>query len=126
MEKISFTCHMNGRTWEGTINNHKKFSSHHYLDISSHGSGISLYFGAAYLGSWFVCIPDWNAGVLIGPLDDVLYNSEKIGAAMGYEIDGVSVAYALQEFAKLNNMEEQDTTAEIMDILKNGGFKRTD
>ncbi|MFD0591019.1 hypothetical protein ACFQZE_23775 [Paenibacillus sp. GCM10027627] len=117
-----FNCGNGKQQWQGEIRNSKKYGSHYYLNISAKGSGISIYFGAAVFGQWFVCLPDWNAGVIIGDLRNRLYNAEKIGAAMENEIDGHSVAEALRVFAEANEIQEVDNNEEIFATLKAAGF----
>lgn len=124
---MKFNCaNENGATWQGEIKRYKDFGSHYHLKISAKGSGISLYFGNASMGQWFVCMPDWNAAVIIGELRNTHYNSEKIGIAMDNEIDGISVAQALYVFAENESIQEQDSTQEILEALKVAGFKRVD
>ncbi|CAH8721281.1 hypothetical protein P4K96_27585 [Bacillus cereus] len=121
---MKFNCvNENGATWQGEIKRYKEHGSHYHLEISAKGSGISLYFGRASMGQWFVCIPDRNASVIIGDLRNILYNAEKIGVAMDNEIDGHSVAKAIYVFAESKDIQEQDSTQELLDILKNAGFE---
>ncbi|AVF28888.1 hypothetical protein [Paenibacillus larvae] len=75
------------------------------------------------MGQWFVCMPDWNASVIISNLRNILYNAEKIGAAMENAIDGHSVAKALYVFPESKDIQEQDGTQELLDNLKNAGYK---
>ncbi|GKS12828.1 hypothetical protein YDYSY3_38280 [Paenibacillus chitinolyticus] len=124
---MRFNCvNENGTTWSGEIKKYKEYGSHYHLEISAKGSGISLYFGSASMGQWFVCMPDWNASVIIGELRNVSYNAEKIGNAMNNEIDGHSVAKALYVFAESKDIQEKDSTQEFLDILHNAGFNRVD
>lgn len=123
---MKFNC-VNGTTsWQGEIKNYKEYGSHYFLELSAKGSGISLYFGRASFGQWFICIPEWNAGLIIGDLRQVDYNAEKIGAAMENEIDGHSVAKALLVFAEAMNIQEHDGNQEYFDMLKEAGFESVD
>lgn len=121
---MQFNCvNESGTTWQGEIKRYKEYGSHYFLEISAKGSGIQLYFGAASMGQWFVCIPDWDAAVIIGSLrDNISYNAEKIGAAMENFIDGHSVAKALYVFAENKDIQEQDGNKELLDMLRNSGF----
>ncbi|MDQ6422600.1 hypothetical protein RB620_24515 [Paenibacillus sp. LHD-117] len=119
---MKFNCRNGKEEWQGEIRSNKNYGSHYYLNISAKGSGISLYFGAAAFGQWFVCVPDWNAGVIIGDLRDQHYNVEKIGAAMENESDGISIAEALRVFAEANEIQEVDSSEEIFAVMKAAGF----
>ncbi|CAM3803957.1 hypothetical protein ABER99_21370 [Paenibacillus glucanolyticus] len=123
---MEFNCSNGKTTWQGKIKNYKEYGNHYSLDISARGSGISLYFGQASFGQWFICIPDWNAGLIIGDLRQVSYNAEKIGVAMENDYDGHSVAKALFVFAETKKIQEKDATQEYLDILKAAGFKNID
>lgn len=121
MLNLKFKCYWENETWEGNIKSAREYGSHYYIEISAKDSGISVYFGRGF-GCWFVCIPDWQAGVRIGTLDNIGYNAEKIGATMKNEIDGISVASAIAAYAKHLDIKEHDDTQEVFAILKEAGF----
>ncbi|MCY9543607.1 hypothetical protein M5X00_24125 [Paenibacillus alvei] len=108
--------------WNVEVKNAKNFGSHYELRLSARGSGITVFFGHASYGQWFIAVPDWEASVVVGNLQDTYYAAEKLGRAMESEIDGWSVAAALIAYAKQEGINEVDGHQEVLDEMKAAGY----
>lgn len=122
---MEFNCSTDRLKWSGEIKRYTAYEgSHYYMYVSARDSGLDVYFGRAQMAQWIVSVPDLKASAIISSLrHNVAYNAEKIGAAVGNEIDGESIAQALCAFAKGMQIEELDGKAALMESLKAAGYE---
>lgn len=97
---IKFECTMKKgkktEKWPGMITNLTKFGSHYELKIESR-SGFIVVIGRTNYGN-FACIPDYDVGCHLSNLNDLFWNSERLGSIMN-KVDAITVAHALQAVA---------------------------
>ncbi|PQP80234.1 hypothetical protein C0Q44_27855 [Paenibacillus sp. PCH8] len=117
-----FEVNVDNEQWNGEVKSSKNYGSHYELRLSARGSGITVFFGHASYGQWFVAVPDWEASVVVGNLQDTYYTAEKLGRAMESEIDGWSVAAAITAYANQEGINEVDGQQEVLDELEAAGY----
>lgn len=81
-------------SWTGEIDELADFSGHCEFKIRSRSSFCVIV--GRYSFGIFVCIPEYQAGCCLGPLDDLVYNRENLIESMDNVVDAVTVAYALK------------------------------
>ena len=69
----------------------------HDLSIDWNGWNFLTVFGKDPDG-WFLAIPNWETCVEIAPPDNIKYNSEKIGKALGKPEAGSVIAEEIKEY----------------------------
>lgn len=60
-------------------------------------SSIYVLVGKNKQGRRFVCVPDWNAALWVFDLDDLIFNKREFMKVMKNDVDGITVAFALQK-----------------------------
>lgn len=86
--------------WIGKIEDIQNYGSHYELKISARGSSNIVILGK-YSSGWFLVIPSWDVGTSLSKyLSDIKYNKEKLIMITENEIDGTTIAYALNELDK--------------------------
>lgn len=86
--------------WIGKIEYVKNYGSHYEVKISARGTSNIVILGQ-YSDGWFLVIPAWDVGTSLSKyLSDINYNKEKLIMITENEIDGTTIAYALNELDK--------------------------
>lgn len=69
--------------------------------VSGRGSHMHGVVGPQANGS-FLCLPEWQIGSGIAPLDDVFWNLERLSPLLG-QIDAVTLANGLKQLKRLED-----------------------
>lgn len=85
--------------WQGFVTQIIPLGSQYEVLISSRSS-IQVVVGKCSSGL-YACLPDYQAGCLLGALEDTFFNSERLIYAMENPVDGTTVACALKVLAKV-------------------------
>ncbi len=98
----SFTCHHEWSSkrmekWTAVVSNVEQHDAWCEFFIESRYS-IHVFVGKGKVGR-FVSIPDWRAACWLNDPNDLSFNKGKLGKIMKNTVDGITVAYALQNMA---------------------------
>ncbi|AFK94375.1 DUF6618 family protein [Thermoanaerobacterium saccharolyticum] len=109
--------------WIGTIDDIKNYGSHYEIKISARGTSNIVILGK-YSNGWFLVIPSWDVGTSLSKyLSDINYNKEKLIMITENEIDGATIAYALNELEKKGLIKVLEKEGLIKLLEKEGLIK---
>jgi len=80
-------------SWSGMITSLTKFGSHYEFKSESR-SGFIVVIGRTNYGN-FACIPDCDVGCHLSTLNDLFWNSERLGSIMN-KIDAINCGSRLE------------------------------